>query len=395
MDEDIMEIKARDHRLIFSFPVVILSLALGGCKREPPALAATPPPIVMVSPPVEREITDYYEYTGRTAAVEAVEVRARVSGYLVKVNFVGREGLVVKKGDLLFQIDPRPFQAVLDEAKGQVAQWEAKLARAEADVARDERLLPKGAASQKDLDAAVADRGEARAAIQSARGAVDRAALDLEFTRVTAPISGRISRYLITEGNLVTADSTLLTTIVSIDPMYVYFDADEGTVLRVRQLIREGKVQSARNVDTVQVLLGLANEPGYPYRGTVNFVDNQVNPQTGTLRLRGVFPNENAALEPGYFARVRLLIGPTRGARLVTERAIDTDQGQKIVYVVNDKNEVVSRPIRVGALHDGLRVIEEGVQPGERVIVNGLLQVRPGITVEPKLVDMPVAPSGK
>src|SRR5712692_5925298 len=382
--------KAHSHFLILSVLVVTLCLALGGCKHEPPALAATPPPVVMVSQPVEREVSDYYEYTGRTAAVDAVDVRARVSGYLVKVNF--REGAVVKKGDLLFLIDPRPFQAVLDQAKGQVAQWEAKLARAEADVARDERLLPKGAASQKDLDQAVADRGEARAAIQSARGVVDRAALDLEFTRVTAPISGRISRYFITEGNLVTMDSMLLTTIVSIDPMYAYFDADEGSVLRVRQLIHEGKVQSARDGE-VRVLLGLANETGYPHRGTINFVDNQVNPQTGTLRLRGVFPNEPEGLAPGYFARVRLLIGQTHGALLVTERAIDTDQGQKIVYVVNDKNEVVSRPISLGALHDGLRVIAEGVQPGERLIVNGLLQVRPGITVDPKLVDMPVAPS--
>src|SRR5437899_5005989 len=238
-----MDMKAQGHFLILSVLVVTLCLALLGCKREPPALAALPPPVVTVSQPFEREVIDYNEYTGRTAAAEAVEVRARVSGYLVKVNF--REGSMVKKGDLLFLIDPRPFQAVLDQAKGQVVQWEAKLARAEADVARDERLLPKGAASQKDLDQAVADRGEARAAIQSTRAAVARAALDLEFTQVTAPISGRISRYLITEGNLVTLDSTLLTTIVSIDPMYVYFDADEGSVLRVRELIGAGKVHSA------------------------------------------------------------------------------------------------------------------------------------------------------
>jgi RND family efflux transporter MFP subunit len=381
--------KAHGHFLILSVLVITFCLALGGCKREPPALAATPPPVVMVSQPVERQITDYYEYTARTAAVNAVEVRARVSGYLVKINF--RDGSMVKTGDLLFQVDPRPFQAVLDQAKGQVGQWEAKLARAEADTTRDQRLLPQRAVSQKDLDQAVSDRGEARAAIQSARGAVDKAALDLEFTRVTAPISGRVSRHLIDEGNLVTADSTLLTTIVSIDPMYAYFDADERSVLHVRQLIREGKVQSARTVDTMPVLLGLADETGFPHRGTINFVDNQVNPQTGTLRLRGVFPNEDEALEPGYFARARVIIGQPRSALLVTERAIDTDQGQKIVYVVNDKNEVVSRPISLGALHDGLRVIEEGVQPGERVIVNGLLQVRPGIIVEPKLVDMPVS----
>ena len=386
--------KAYGHFLFFPILLAFLSLALGGCKREPPAIAAIPPPVVMVSLPVEQEVRDYYDYTGRTAAVDSVEVRARVSGYLVKVTFT--EGVLVQKGDLLFQIDPRPFQAVLDEAKGQVAQWEAKLARAEADVARDERLLPKGAASQKDLDQAVADRGEARAAIQSARAAVDRAALDLEFTRVTSPINGRISRYLITEGNLVTADTTLLTTIVSTNPMYVYFDADEGSVLHVRQLIREGKAPNPRAGEVVPVLLGLANETGFPHQGTVNFVDNQVNPQTGTVRVRGVFPNPNEpnkpeVLLPGNFARVRFLIGQSHRALLVTERAIDTDQGQKIVYVVNDKNEVLSRPIRVGALHDGLRVIEEGVQPGERVIVNGLLQVRPGITVEPKLVDMPVS----
>jgi RND family efflux transporter MFP subunit len=384
--------KSQGRFLLFSVLVLPLCLTLGGCKHEPPTIAAISPPVVIVSQPLEREVTDYYEYTGRTAAKDAVEVRARVSGYLVNVNF--REGAVVKKGDLLFQIDPRPFQAVLDEARGQVAQWEAKLARAEADVTRYERLLPKGAASQKDLDQAIADRGEARAAIQSARGAVDRAALDLEFTRVTAPISGRIGRYLLTVGNLVTMNSTLLTTIVSIDPMYVYFDVDERAVLHVRQLIREGKVRSPRDSDSeVVVLLGLADETGFPYRGTVNFVDNQVNPQTGTVRLRGVFANEPEVLLPGYFARVRLLIGQTHQALLVTERAIDTDQGQKILYVVNDKNEVVSRPINLGALHEGLRVIEAGVQPGERVIVNGLLQVRPGITVEPKLVDMPVSPS--
>ncbi len=384
--------KARGHLAILSVLIMPLGLALLGCERKAPASAAFSPPSVTVSQPVEREVTDYGEYTGRTAAVDAVEVRARVSGYLVKINF--QEGAVVKNGDLLSQIDARPFQAVLDQVKGQVAQWEAKLVRAEADAARNERLLPRGAASQRDLDTAVADRGEARAAIQSARAAVDRAALDLEFTRVTAPISGRISRYLITEGNLVTADATLLTTIVSIDPMYAYFDVDELTVLRVRQLIRAGKMAAVRGGE-VPVSLGLATDEGFPHRGTINFVDNQVNPKTGTLRLRGVFPNQGETLLPGFFVRVRAPIGEAHPALLVTERAIDNDQGQKILYVVNDKNEVISRPISVGALHDGLRVIEDGVKPGERVIVNGLLQVRPGVTVEPKLVDMPVSPSRK
>jgi RND family efflux transporter MFP subunit len=172
--------------------------------------------------------------------------------------------------------------------------------------------------------------------------------------------------------------------------MYAYFDVDEHTVLRVRQLIREGKAKSAREGE-VSVSLGLANEDGYPHRGTINFVDNQVNPKTGTLRLRGVFPNQDEALSPGYFARVRVPIGFPHQALLVSDRALDTDQGQKVVFVVDKDNQVVSRPVRIGALHDGLRAIEGGVKPGERVIVNGLQQVRPGITVEPRLVDMPTS----
>jgi RND family efflux transporter MFP subunit len=217
--------------------------------------------------------------------------------------------------------------------------------------------------------------------------------LDLEYTKVLAPVSGRVSRFVVTVGNLIQSGDqnggTLLTTIVSVDPMYAYFDVDERTVLRIRQLIREGKAKSAREIEW-PVSLGLANEEGFPHQGTINFEDNQVNPKTGTLRVRGVFPNKDEALSPGFFARVRVPIGRAHQALLVTDRALDTDQGQKILYIVNPKNEVVSRPVRLGALHDGLREITDGLMPGESVIVNGLQQVRPGVTVEPKLLVMPV-----
>jgi RND family efflux transporter MFP subunit len=218
--------------------------------------------------------------------------------------------------------------------------------------------------------------------------------LNLEYTKVTAPISGRISRYVVTVGNLIQSGDqsggTLLTTIVSVDPMYAYFDVDERTVLRGRQLAREGKAKAAHDGE-LPVALGLITEDGFPHQGTVNFVDNQVNPKTGTLRMRGVFPNAYEILSPGLFARVRVPMGNPHKALLVSDRALDNDQGQRIIYVLDDKNKVASRPVRVGALHDGLRAIEDGLKPGERVIVEGLQLVRPDITVEPKQVPMPIS----
>ncbi len=377
---------------ILTFVLLSVISVIAGCAQAPPAPPDFPPLVVTVSQPVEREVIDHDEYTGRAVAVEEVEVRARVSGYLIKVNFT--EGAEVRKGDLLYQIDPRPFQATLDATKGQVAQWEAKRARAEADVARNQRLLPKGAASQKDLDNATADFGEARAAIQSAQAVIEQATLSLEFTRVTAPISGRISRTAITEGNLVTADSTLLTTIVSMHPMYAYFDVDERSMLRYQQLTRARKQHNAR-VPRVPVLLQLANEEGFPHAGEIDFIDNRVDPTTGTIRTRGVFPNTNRILTPGLFVRVRIPGGDAYKALLVTDRALGTDQGQKYIWVVNDQKVVEYRVITPGPLQsDGLRVIQAGLKPGEWVIVNGLQRARPGVTVEPQRADMPtqVAP---
>jgi RND family efflux transporter MFP subunit len=367
-----------------------ICLGLTGCARAPSEGPAAVPIPITVSYPIERYVTDYADFTARISAVDSVEVRAHVWGYLEKVNF--KEGTLVQKGDVLFELDPRPYQAMLNQAKAKVAQDEAQLKFDEAEYQRNLNLVRTGAVSRSDLDKTAAARGVDLANVAADKAMVASRQLDLDYTKVTAPVSGRVSRYVVTVGNLIQSGDqnggTLLTTIVSVDPIYAYYDVDERTVQRVSQLIREGKVKWAQKTEW-PVSLGLATEEGFPHQGTVNFVDNQVNPKTGTLRVRGVFPNNDEGLSQGYFARVRVPVGPPHPALLVSERALDTDQGQKILYVVNEKNEVVSRPIRVGALHDGLRAVDDGVKPGQRVIVNGLQQVRPGITVEPNLVDMP------
>ena len=372
--------------------VVILGLSsvLVGCARAPAEATASAPLPVIVSHAVERDVTDYADFTARTAAVDSVEMRARVWGYLEKVNF--KEGDVVEKGDVLFEIDPRIYRAALDQAKAEVERQKAQRDLDEIEFRRSAALLRRNAVSRAELDQAVARRGVSRAGLAAAEARVEQAELDLGYTKVTAPVSGRASRYVVTVGNLIQAGDqgggTLLTTIVSVDPMYAYFDVDEHTALRVRQLVREGKADSPRD-GGFPVSLGLASEEGHPHQGTVNFVDNQVNPKTGTIRLRGVFPNKDKVLLPGLFARVRTPIGRPHRALLVSERALDTDQGQKILYVVNDKNEVAIRPVRLGALHNGLREIADGLKQGERVVVEGMQHVRPGVTVEPNLVDMP------
>jgi RND family efflux transporter MFP subunit len=372
--------------------VVGFCFALAGCAEAPSASKGVAPTPISVSYPVDRYVTDYADFTSRTAAVDSVEVRAHVWGYLDRVHF--KEGDLVKKGDVLFELDPRPYQALLDQARAKVRQDEAQLAYDEAEYQRNLTLVRTGATSRTELDKIAAARGVDIANVAADKAAVVSRQLDLGYTKVIAPVSGRVSRYVVTVGNLIQSGDqgggTLLTTIVSVDPMYAYFDVDEYTALRVRQLVREGKSDSPRD-GGYPVFLGLANEEGHPHQGTINFVDNQVNPKTGTIRVRGVFPNKQEHLVPGFFARVRVPVGRRHRALLVSDRALDTDQGQKVLYVVNDKNEVVSRPVRLGVLHDGLREITDGVKPGERVIVNGLQQVRPGITVDPKLVDMPIS----
>jgi RND family efflux transporter MFP subunit len=270
-------------------------------------------------------------------------------------------------------------QEELDQRKSDVRKAEADVRSASAEIA-----------------SAKAAVNSAKAAETSAQAAVAIAELNLEYTTVTAPVSGRISRNQVSVGNLIQAGQsgggTLLTTIVSVDPIYAYFDVDEHTVQRVQQMIREGRAKDARDVE-IPIWLGLANEEGFPHRGTINFIDNQVRPSTGTLPVRGKFPNHDESLVPGYFARIHVPIGNPHKALLISDRSLEMDQGQKVVFFVDKENKVVSRPVRLGALHDGLREIVEGVQPGDRVIVNGLQQVRPGMTVNSTQVAMPSSKS--
>jgi len=371
--------------------VIALGCAmLGGCQHETPKLAPTKPPVVMVGQPVTKEVSDYEDFTGRSDAVFSVEVRARVTGYLDKVLF--EDGSEVKEGDVLFQIDPRPYEAALAAAEATVVQSEAHGKRLEADHRRASNLFTRGAISREEVDRIAGDYAEASAAVGIARAQRDLAKLNLQFTKVTAPIGGRTSRRLVDPGNLIQADTTSLTSIVSLDPMYVYFDVDERTMLRIRRLIREGRMKSRTEAE-VPVLVGLSDEEGFPHRGLINFSDNRVDPSTGTLRVRGVLDNPkpehgaNRPISPGLFMRVRLPLGPPHQSLLVPEQALGTDQGKKFLYVVNDKDEVVYRPVSVGSLNEGLRVIEQGLAPGERFVVSGLQRVRPGIKVEPKSIE--------
>ncbi len=364
-----------------------LTAILNGCNHSQAKVSEPAIQEVEVGLPVTKQIVDYMDFTGRTEAVPSIDVRARVSGYMEKVLF--REGFDVKGGDVLFLIDPRTYQADYDRAVANLAQARAHLTHLEANYKRAKNLIGRRAISESDFDQALGDRDEAEAAVKVAEAALHTSDLNLKWTRVLAPISGRISRQNIDPGNMVVADNTILTTLVSLDPMYAYFDVDEASTLRFRRLMEAGKVKSARE-GKAPVYLGLADEDDrYPHEGTIDFVDNRLNPSTGTLRLRGKFDNHKQFLAPGMFVRIRVPIGQTHPAILAVERAIGSDQGQKFLYVHNEKNEVVYREVQIGAFQNGLRVIESGLAPNERFIINGLQRVKPGDTVQPKLASFP------
>jgi RND family efflux transporter MFP subunit len=329
---------------------------------------------VTVSKPEQREVVNWNEFTGRTAAVKLVNVTPRVSGYIVDIPF--KEGDIVHKGDLLYQIDPRPYQDVYEQAVGQLQQAQANKQLQDVTFERQQRLRETGVIAKEDYDTALSNKNQAAAAVVAAQATLNAAKLNLEFTHVTAPIDGRISRQLVNIGNLVQADSTQLTTIVSVNPIYAYFSMDELAALRYQRLVQEGKLASSEAA-RVPVYLQLQDETGFPHEGTIDFSDNTFDPSTGTLLVRGTFPNPDGFLTPGNFVRVRIASSPKYKALLVADRAIGSDQDQSFVYVVDSKNIAHMRHITTGQLADGLRVVKSGLQPDDVVIINGIIKVRP------------------
>jgi RND family efflux transporter MFP subunit len=365
--------------------LLVSALLLAGCAKPPAHNQGPPPdPEVEVSLPVTAQVTDYEDFPGRTEAVDTIDVRARVTGYLDKVHF--QEGADVKAGDLLFEIDPRPYQAELARAEANLVQAEARLKRLTSDLTRASGLIGKGAIGREEFDKIAGDRAEAAAAVGVATASRDLGRLNLSFTQVHARINGRISRRYIDPGNLAKADDTVLTTLVSLDPMYAYFDVDERATLRLQQLVRAKKLNLSPGAN-VPVLMGMADETAFSHKGTLHFVDNRVDADTGTWRLRGRFPNADHAIASGMFVHIRLPIGEPYPALLIAEQALGTDQGQRFVYVVDAQNKAQYRRVKIGRLHEGLRVIADGLKPGEKVVVKGLQRVRPGAAVKPTLVD--------
>jgi RND family efflux transporter MFP subunit len=342
----------------------------------------------MVAEVLQQKLIDWDEYTGRFQAIDTVEVRPRVSGYIDRVLF--REGLAVKKGDTLVVIDPRPYQADFDRAQAQLALAKAQRELATLEADRVHKLKDSGAVSQEELDERVSALHQQDASVAAAQAAYNAAALNLSFTKVEAPVDGVASRAEVTRGNLVSGGNnggTLLTTIVSTDPMYVYFEGDEHAYLRYQELARAGQRQSSRNVAN-PVRVGLANEEGFPHEGHMDFVDNQLNVRTGTIRGRAVLDNKEGLFTPGMFARVQLLGIGERQAILIEERAIGTDQTQNFVLVLGADNKVEYRPVQLGRGIRGLRIVDKGLKPGETIVVNGLQRVRPGTQVTPKRTTM-------
>ena len=374
--------------------LILLAPALAGCGQgQPPGSGPPPPPTVTVAKPVERGIVDQDEYVGRFVAVDSVEVRARVSGYLDQIHF--RDGQMVKQGDLLFTIDKRPFQNTVAQARGTLAQAKANLAFTEADLERAKQLVRDRTITEQTFDQRTQAQRSAAASVASNEAAVRQAELDLEFTELRAPIAGRIGDRRVSRGNLVTGGTgatTMLANIVSLDPIRFEFTMDEASYLRYERFSSSGKEVTGRDGGVV-VGLKLLDEKTFEHRGYMDFVDNTIDRSSGTIRGRASFSNPDAVLTPGMFGRIRVPGSPTYNALLLPDAAIGTEQIRKFVLVVGDDNTAMQRYVTLGPLSDdNLRIIKDGIKAGDRVIVNGLMRVRPGQKVTPQ--EQGTAPAG-
>ncbi len=374
-------------KLVFAIKLASLlavsASTLTGCSRSQAATdAAPPPPKVTVAEVIARPLEQWGEFTGRLEAAESVEIRPRVSGFVDSLHFT--EGARVEKGQLLFQIDPRPLQAEVSRLGAELEQRKAALELANANYARAERLFAEKVITEQEVDRLRAEASTSRSALGAARASLEAARLNLDFSRVRAPISGRVSRALIRPGNLVTSAS-LLTTVVSEDPIHAYFDADEQTFLAFTQQSKGGQAPA---------YLGLISEQGHPHEGRLDFLDNRLDPKTGTIRARASFENPNGAFTPGLFARLKLALSERRPAILIDDRAVGTDLGKRFVLVLKADETVDYRSVKLGPLVDGLRVVKEGLAPSDVIVKNGLSHVRPGMRVTPTVAPMQPEPAG-
>jgi len=381
--------RATAQRLLLLALAAPTLLTLTGCGPSQATAPAPAPPTVSVAQPIERTIADFDEFTGRVFAVEAVDIKPRVSGYIKKVHF--KEGQLVRPGDVLFTIDPDPYSIEVARRAAELRKSETALALSTGNQARGERLVRTDAISREEYETLVKTRDEADATVASARAALAAAQLDLGYTTVRAPIAGRTGRALITAGNLVTGageSATLLTTVVSQDPIHVLFDADERAYLRYQQP-QESRVNGGARYASKPVQLALADEKTFTRAGTMDFVDNRIDPTTGTIRVRAVFPNKTGReLTPGMFARVRVQRDATYPAILVQDRAIATDLGRRVVMTVDEGGTVRAKTVEVGPLVGGLRVVRTGLSPSDKVIVDGLQRAQPNAKVNAQKVPM-------